>query len=111
MFADCTLASIPSARWYADALEVSSSLLVVGATHRQLGENMRGKRTKKKKKKIKCGSMPNVMVALPNTAGVLCESSVIPFLVLRRKVWLTPAAGVPCINAANIRERKTWDAK
>jgi len=24
------------------------------------------------------------------------------------KVWLTPAAGVPCSNAANIGERKTW---
>jgi len=30
-----------------------------------------------------------------------------PFLVPRRKVWLTPLAGVPCSNAANIRERKT----
>jgi len=40
--------------------------------------------------------------------GTLCESSVIPFLVPRRKVWLTPAAGVSCSNAANIRERKTW---
>jgi len=28
--------------------------------------------------------------------------------VARRKVWLTPAAGVPCSNAANIGERKTW---
>jgi len=35
-------------------------------------------------------------------------SSVIPFLVLRRKVWLTPEAGVPYSNAANIGERKTW---
>ena len=26
----------------------------------------------------------------------LCESFVIPFLVPHRKVWLTPAAGVPC---------------
>jgi len=26
----------------------------------------------------------------------------------RRKVWLTPAAGVLCSNAANIGERKTW---
>ena len=38
----------------------------------------------------------------------LCESSVIKFLVLRRKVWLTPAAGLPCSNAANIAEGKTW---
>jgi len=25
-----------------------------------------------------------------------------------RKVWLTPAAGVPCSNAANIGKGKTW---
>ena len=31
-----------------------------------------------------------------------------PFLVPRRKVWLTPAAGVPCSNAANVGELKTW---
>ena len=30
------------------------------------------------------------------------------FLVPRRKVWLTSAAGVPCSNAANIGECKTW---
>ena len=36
------------------------------------------------------------------------ESSVIPFLVPRRKVWLTPTAPVPCSNVANIGERKTW---
>jgi len=52
--------------------------------------------------------MPSVMAAQPNIGGVLCESSVIPFLVPRSKVWLTPAAGVPCSNAANIGERKTW---
>jgi len=51
--------------------------------------------------------MPNVMAAFPNI-GALCESSVTPFLVRRRKVWLTPAAGVPCSNAANIGEGKTW---
>jgi len=55
--------------------------------------------------------MPNVMATLPNTGGALCESSVIPFLVPRRKFWLTPAAAVPCSNAANIAERKTWDVK
>jgi len=38
----------------------------------------------------------------------LCESAVIPFRVPRRKVWLTTAAGMPCSNAANIEERKTW---
>jgi len=36
------------------------------------------------------------------------DSSIIPFLVPRRKVWLTPTARVPCSNAANIGERRTW---
>jgi len=40
--------------------------------------------------------MPNVMAALPNIGGAVCKSSVIPFLVPHRKVWLTPAAGVSC---------------
>jgi len=40
--------------------------------------------------------MLNVMDALPNTGGTLCESSVIPFLVPRHNVWLTPVSGVPC---------------
>ena len=55
-------------------------------------------------------AQPNVMAAQPNIGGALCKSSVIPFLVhvLRRKVWLTPAAGVPCSNDANIGECKTW---
>jgi len=44
--------------------------------------------------KLQCGPMPSVMAALPNIGGALCESSVIPFLVQHRKVWLTPAAGV-----------------
>jgi len=57
---------------------------------------------------LQCGSMPNVMAARPNIGGALCESSVIPFLVPRRNVWLMPAAGVPCSNAANTGERKTW---
>jgi len=52
--------------------------------------------------------MPNVMAALPNICDAICESFVIPFLVPRRKLWLTPTAQVPCSNAANIRERKTW---
>jgi len=47
------------------------------------------------------------MATQPNIGGALCKSSIIPFLVPRRKVWLTPAAGVQCSNAANIRERKT----
>jgi len=36
------------------------------------------------------------------------ESSVIPFLVPCLKVWLTHTARVPCSNAANIGEHKTW---
>jgi len=52
--------------------------------------------------------MPNMMAAQPNIGGAVCESPVIPFLVPRRKVRLTPAAGVKCSNAANIGERKTW---
>jgi len=52
--------------------------------------------------------MPNVMTAQSNIGGTVCDSSVIPFLVPRRKVWLTPAARVPCSNVANIGERKTW---
>jgi len=52
--------------------------------------------------------MPNVMAAQPNIGGALSESSVIPFLVPLRKVWLMIAAWLPCSNAANIRERKTW---
>jgi len=40
--------------------------------------------------------MPNVMAAQPNIGGALSESSVMRFLVLHRKAWLTPAAGVPC---------------
>ena len=52
--------------------------------------------------------MPNVMAARPNIGGAVCESSVIPFLVPRRKVWLTPSGRVPCSNAANIGERRTW---
>jgi len=50
--------------------------------------------------------MPKVMAAQPNIGGALCESSVIAFLESCRKVWLTPAAGVPCSNAANIGEEK-----
>jgi len=44
--------------------------------------------------------MSNVMAALPNTGGAVC--------MLDAAVWLTPAAGVPCSNAANIGECKTW---
>ena len=40
--------------------------------------------------KLECGPMPNVMVVLPNVIGARCESSVISFLVPRRKAWLRP---------------------
>ena len=46
----------------------------------------------------------NVIAALSNIGGALSESSVIPFLVRRRKF----AAAVPCSNAANVGERETW---
>jgi len=52
--------------------------------------------------------MPNVMAALPNVGGAICQNCVIPFLVPRRKVWLTPAAVMPCSDAANIGQRTTW---
>jgi len=61
-----------------------------------------------RKIKLECGPMPNVMAALPNIGDTFCESSVIPFLVPCCKVWITLTAGVPCSNAANIGERKTW---
>jgi len=51
------------------------------------------------------------MAAQPNIGGALCDSSVIPLLAPRRKVWLTQAAVVPCNNAAIIGERKTWTYK
>ena len=59
-------------------------------------------------KKARMWADAQLMAALPNIGCAHCESSVIPFLVPRRKVWPTPAAGVPCSKAANIRERKTW---
>jgi len=52
--------------------------------------------------------MPNVMATQPNIGGAICKSPVIAFLAPRHKVWLTPTGRVPCSNAANIGERKTW---
>jgi len=52
--------------------------------------------------KLECGPMPNVMAAQPNIGGVLCETSVIPVLVRRRKFSPTPTARVPSSNAVNI---------
>jgi len=45
----------------------------------------------------------------PNIGGALCKSSVFHslYVVQRRKVCLTPTAGVLCSTAANIGERKT----
>jgi len=61
-----------------------------------------------RQQKLECGRMPNLMAAQPNTGGALCKRSIILFLVPHRKAWLMPAAGVPCSNAANIGERKSW---
>ena len=60
-------------------------------------ENRRGK-------ELECGPMPNVMAALPNIGGALYGSSVIPFLVPRRKIWLTPATRC---RAVTLPRRKT----
>jgi len=60
------------------------------------------------KKGLECWPMPNVMAAKPNIGGAVCDAYVIPFLVPRCTVWLTPAAGVPCSNTARIGERKNW---
>jgi len=43
--------------------------------------------------------MPNVTAALLNIGGASAE---------RYKVWLMLTAQVPCSNAANIGECKTW---
>jgi len=37
-------------------------------------------------KQLECGPTHNVMAALPNIGGTLCESSVILFLVPRRSL-------------------------
>jgi len=46
-------------------------------------------------RKLECGTMPNVMAALPNIGGAFCKSSLIPYLVPHRKICLTPTARVP----------------
>jgi len=50
--------------------------------------------------------MPNMMAVQPNIGGALCDSSVIAFLVACRKVWLAPAAQVPCSNNANFENAR-----
>jgi len=62
-------------------------------------EIRRGNKERRKKKELECGPMPNLITALSNTGGAVCESSIIPFLVPRCKVWLTPAVRLPCSNA------------
>jgi len=52
--------------------------------------------------------MPNVMATQQNRDGALCKSTVIPFIVAPCNFWQTPAARVPCSNAANIGECRTW---
>jgi len=44
-------------------------------------EIRQGINQERKKEKLECGPMPNVMAALPNIGGALYGSSVIPFLV------------------------------
>ena len=51
------------------------------------------------KTKLECGPMPNVMAALPNIGGALCS---------RPQSLADAITRVPCTNAANIGERKTW---
>jgi len=47
-----------------------------------------------KKKKLECGPMPNVMVALPNIGGALCST---PQTLADAHYWM------PCSNAAKTR--------
>ena len=50
--------------------------------------------------RLECGLMPNVMAALPNIGGALCSAP--------QSNLADAAAAVPCSNAPNIGERKTW---
>jgi len=59
-------------------------------------EIRRGKKEERRKKERKTGMWADVQRdGRPAEYSDLCEISVIPFLVPRRKAWLTPAAGVP----------------
>jgi len=64
-----------------------------------------------RQKQTRMWPMPNVMAAQPNIGGALCKSSVIPFPVPCCTVWLIPAAGVMCSDAANIGELQKLDVK
>jgi len=52
-------------------------------------------RESKRLKKLECGPMPNVMVALSNIGGASVQC---------RKVWLTLTTWLPCSNAAKSRK-------
>jgi len=58
-------------------------------------------------KKLECGPMPNLMAVQPNTGGALREFPNSITCTTPESLADT-AAGVPCSNAANIGERKTW---
>jgi len=66
--------------------------------HFATAENRQGK------EELECG--PKVMTAVPNIGVTLYKSSLIPLLVTRHKVWLTPTAQVSCSSATNVAERK-----
>jgi len=38
------------------------------------GKNRRRRKKERKEKKLECGPMPNLMVALPNIGGALCST-------------------------------------
>jgi len=48
------------------------------------------------------------LITVQNLVGKRCTSLSAAFRVPRCKDWLTSTARVPCSNAANIGERKTW---
>ena len=41
-------------------------------------------------RKLECGPIPNIMAALPNMGGAVCESSVVPFLIPPAKFGWRP---------------------
>jgi len=86
-----------------------TATLIAAQQNQQLHQNVDGEVNRKRQhNKLECGPMSNVTAAPPNIGGAFCESSVIPFVVPRHKVWLTAAARVPCSNVGYIVERKTW---
>jgi len=57
---------------------------------------------------LQCGPMPNVMATQPNIGGALCKSSVIPFLVPRRKSPRKCIYSVPAQETARDRAKFGW---